>query len=167
MRNRRKGRELGYKLTTLTGQTEVGTDIDVPFVVHSTLFLDSLEGILVALPDGSTDFFISICSPTRYLDVHFGIEKEREREREQNVPVHASHVRKGLFLSLGPMVKTGLMNIVAARGSAPYNLLLLKLKLCEADWAFTGDFFAFAAGALIIGGGIGVLHDRSIGENLS
>lgn len=78
MRNRREGRGLGSKPTTLTGQTEVGTDVDVPFVVHSTLFLDSLERILVALPDGSTDFFISICSPIRYQDVHLGLRK-RER----------------------------------------------------------------------------------------
>lgn len=72
-----------------------------------------------------------------------------------------------LFLSLGPLLKTRLVDVVAARGSAPYNLLLPKLEFCEADWAVTGDFFALAAAALIIGGGIGVLHDGSIGENLS
>lgn len=74
----------------------------------------------------------------------------------------------GLFLSLGPLLKTRLVDVVAAHGSAPYNLLLLlKLKLCEADWAVTGEFFALAAATLIIGGGIGVLGDGSIGENLS
>lgn len=96
-------------------------------------------------------------------------KREKEKEREQNVPIHASHVRMGLFLSLGPLLKTRLVDVVATHGSAPYNLLLLllKLKLCEADWAVTGEFFALAAATLIIGGGIGVLGDGSIGENLS
>lgn len=59
------------------------------------------------------------------------------------------------------------MDVIAARGSAPYNLLLFKLKLCEANWAVTGYFFAIGAAALIIGGGIGGLSDGSIGENIS
>ena len=95
MRNRREERELGSKLTTLTGQTEVGTDVDVPFVVHSTLFMDSLEGILVALPDGSTDFFISICSPTIYQDVHLGLRK-RERERAKRTSTRIARLHGSL-----------------------------------------------------------------------
>lgn len=83
------------------------------------------------------------------------------------VPIHASHVRMGFFLSLGPLLKTRLVDVIAARGSAPYNLLLPKLKLCEADWAVTGNFFALAAAASIIYGGSGILADWSIGENLS
>lgn len=73
----------------------------------------------------------------------------------------------GLFLGPGPLLKTRLVDVVAARGSAPNNLLLLKLKLCEADWAVTRDFFAIGAAALTIRGGIGSLCDGSIGENLS
>lgn len=80
MRKRREESELGCKLTTLTGQTEVGTDVDVPLVVHSTLFLDSLEGILVALPNGSTDFFDQYLFARQISGCTFGIEKEGERE---------------------------------------------------------------------------------------
>lgn len=73
----------------------------------------------------------------------------------------------GFFLSLGPLLKTRLVDIVPTRGSAPYNLFLLKLKFREADWAVTGDFFALAATALMVTRGIGILGDGSIGKNLS
>lgn len=131
----------------------MGTDVYVPFVVDRALFLNSLEGIIVALPDGTADYLISICSAARSQDVHLGWGT---REREHNVPIHTSHVRMGVFLSLGPLLKTRLVDIVTARGSAPYNLFLLKLEFCEADWAVTGDFFALAAAALIITRGIGI-----------
>lgn len=137
------------------------TDVYVPFVVHCALFLDSLEGIIVALPDGTTDFLISVFSAARSQDVHLGWGM---REREHNVPIHASHVHMRFFLSLGPLLKTKLVNIVPARSSAPHNLFLLKLEFCEADWAVTEDFFALAAAALIARG-IGIFGDRSIGKN--
>lgn len=73
----------------------------------------------------------------------------------------------GFFLSFSPLLKTRLVDVVPARSSAPYNLLLPKLEFCEADWAVTGDFFALAAAAGIITRGIGILGDRSIGKNLS
>ena len=73
----------------------------------------------------------------------------------------------GFFLSLGPLLKTRLVDIVPARSFAPYNLVLPKLEFCEADWAVTGDFFALATAALIITRGIGVLGDGGIGKNLS
>lgn len=69
----------------------------------------------------------------------------------------------GFFLSLGPLLKTRLVDIVPARSCAPYNLFLPKLEFCEADWAVAGDFFALAAAALIITRGIGILGDGSIG----
>lgn len=88
-------------------------------------------------------------------------------ERGHNVPIHASRLSIGLFLSLGPFLKTRLVDIVSTRGSAPYNLPL-KLEFCETDRAVTGNFFPLAAAAaLIVGGGIRVLGDGSIGENLS
>lgn len=89
------------------------------------------------------------------------------REGEHKVPIHASHVRMGFFLGLGPLFETRLVDIVPTRSSAPYNLFLLKLEFCKADWAITGDSFALAAAALIITREIGILGDGSIGENLS
>lgn len=50
----------------------MGTDVYVPFVVHRALFLDLLEEIIVALPDGTTDYLISICAAARSQDVHLG-----------------------------------------------------------------------------------------------
>lgn len=50
----------------------MGTDVYVPFVVHRALFLDLLKEIIVALPDGTTDYLISICAAARSQDVHLG-----------------------------------------------------------------------------------------------
>lgn len=71
------------------------------------------------------------------------------------------------FLSLGPLLKTRLVDIVHARSSASNNLFLPKLEFCEADWAVTGDFFAPAVSALIITKGIGIFVDGSIVKDLS
>lgn len=90
MRHRRKEGGKGRKLTTLTGQTEVGTDVCVPFVVHRALLLNSLEEIIVALPDGATDYLISICSTARSQEIYLWLAI-RERALLTNTRISRPH----------------------------------------------------------------------------